>query len=44
MAVNGAIAAEEQDHIGLIGSRRYPDAPVNARINLKGGEILPRAS
>jgi hypothetical protein len=49
MAVDGAVAAKKQDHIGLIGSRGHPDAPVDMKIvemlvDLKRLEVFLRTS
>ena len=40
MAVNRPIAAEQQDHIDLIGSRRHPHAPLDSSVGLKRLQIL----
>jgi hypothetical protein len=44
MAVDSSVPAKEQDHIGTIGSRRHPDAPVDARINLERLQVFRRTS
>jgi len=42
--MNGAIAAEKQNHVRLARGRGHSDAPVNARIGLERFEILGRTS
>jgi hypothetical protein len=44
MAVDGSVTTKNQNHFGLIGDRRHPNAPIDARINLKRLEILLRTS
>jgi hypothetical protein len=42
--MNRAIAAEDENGVRLIRGRRHPYAPVDARVGLKGLEILGRTS
>jgi hypothetical protein len=44
IAVNGAIAAKDQDNVGWISIAWHPDAPVDARVALEGFKILCRTS
>jgi len=42
--VDGAIAAEKQDDVHLIGGGGQADAPVDARASLEGLETFRRTS
>ena len=44
VAVDGAIAAEEQNDVRLSRNRGDPNAPVDARVGLKWLEIFRRTS
>src|ERR1700675_1346154 len=44
MAVNGAVAAEDQDNVGLVCGGRHSDPPVDAVIDSERIEVFRRTS